>query len=119
MSESKCIELVQGPYGVWRERKKPYITIEGATKDDYEHMQQLLATGRRMRWRRPEDELPPEDENVLVIVNGKWSNYEFCDAVVVAAFYGDEGWVLEQCPEWETPDIAWWMPLPLLPGEVE
>ena len=110
--------LVQGDDGVWCEKEEPYTVIEVQTKEDYVCMQQLLAAGKRMRWRRPEDETPPEDENVLVIANGVYHNIEFHDAVLMATYYDGEGWVLEGYPELENVAISAWMPLPLLPGEV-
>lgn len=109
----KWLELEQSSDGIWN------AIIEVASKDDYECMQQLLAAGKRMRWRRPEDETPPEDENVLVIANGVYHNIEFHDAVLLATYYERVGWMLESYPELENVAISVWMPLPLLPREVQ
>ena len=67
-------------------------------------------------WLNPEIELPVSaDELVLVVVNGKHMRKEFKNAICIACFAGDEGWILEECPEWENPNVTHWMPLPELP----
>lgn len=115
MNNENEILLQRGEGGTWYAN----ITIEMETKEACLHMERLLMTGRRMRWHKVEDELPPEDELVLAIVNGKWNNAEFHDAVMLAAYYGAEGWILEMYPEWTKAQVAYWMPLPELPEEVE
>lgn len=68
----------------------------------------------RQRWRSPQEELPPEDEMVLVIANGKIAeNVTAVDAVMLASWAREDGWMLELYPETETGfEIRFWMPPP-------
>lgn len=68
----------------------------------------------RQRWRSPQEELPPQDEMVLVIANGKIAeNVKAVDAVMLASWAREDGWMLELYPETETGfEIRFWMPLP-------
>ena len=70
------------------------------------------------RWRSPQEELPPEDEIVLVIADGRIKeNIDLIDAVMMASWSKVEGWILEMFPETETGfEIRYWMPLPELPA---
>ena len=67
-----------------------------------------------MNWINVNDRLPEEDELVLAAVTGrdKNENIEWEDAYLLARFYPEEGWCLED--HWETTDftIRWWMRLP-------
>lgn len=54
---------------------------------------------------------------VLVIVNGKYKNCEFIDAVLLGEFVQSEGWIIGGYEEWEDPQVKWWMPLPEPPKE--
>ena len=71
------------------------------------------------RWRSPQEELPPEDEMVLVIANGKIAeNVTAVDAVMLARWAREDGWMLELYPQTETGfEIRFWMPLPNLKGD--
>jgi hypothetical protein len=33
----------------------------------------------------------------------------------LATFYAGEGWLLEAYPDWDDPQVTYWMPLPELP----
>lgn len=64
-------------------------------------------------WIPVKERLPEDgDEVVLVQVSGKpKKNIEFINAFELAT-YGEEGWILENYPEWEKPEVAAWRPLP-------
>ena len=72
----------------------------------------------KQRWRRPWEDMPPEDEMVLVIADGKIAEtITAIDAVTLASWSKTEGWILEMFPETETGfEIRYWMPLPELPA---
>lgn len=77
----------------------------------------------REAWVSVEDRMP-EDENdgetVLVIVFGKpHENITLHGAIMTAGYFRDEGWVLNEYPEWEGPEVTHWMPLPSPPAELE
>lgn len=77
----------------------------------------------REAWVSVEDRMP-EDENdgetVLVIVFGKpHENITLHGVIMTAGYFRDEGWVLNEYPEWEGPEVTHWMPLPSPPAELE
>ena len=68
--------------------------------------------------RLPEDE--KDGETVLVIVFGKpHENITLHGAIMTAGYFRDEGWILNEYPEWEGPEVTHWMPLPSPPAELE
>lgn len=72
-----------------------------------------------LEWCNEKVEVPCSvDELVLVVLNGRYKNKEFVNAIEIASYDGSEGWILEHYPEWENPDVSFWMPMPELPEEV-
>ena len=65
-------------------------------------------------WIPVEEGLPDnEEENVLVVVNGKCKMAEFEDAIMLGNYsrrYKD--WCIEGWEEWENPNVTAWQPLP-------
>ena len=72
-----------------------------------------------LRWIDAKKQMPPPEEMVICLVSGKYKNLRFDSAYEMASFSWDVGWILESYPEWETPEVSWWMPLPKLPKEDE
>ena len=71
-------------------------------------------------WIDAKKQLPENpDGTVLCIVSGRYENTTFYKAYEMATFSWDVGWILESYPEWETPEVSWWMPLPEPPKEDE
>lgn len=70
-------------------------------------------------WIRVEDRLPEDaEEIVLVFVSGqpnKWERLE--ETYELATYNSEDGWFLDAYPDWETPGVTHWMPLPDGPGE--
>ena len=77
----------------------------------------------REAWVSVEERLPEDEKDgeiVLVIVFGKpHENITLHGAIMTAGYFQDEGWVLNEYPEWEGPEITHWMPLPNPPAELE
>lgn len=70
-------------------------------------------------WISVKERLPETDDLHLIIVNGKpKKNITLVQAYELATYCPDEGWLLEQYPEWETPEVTHWQPLPEPPKEV-
>lgn len=65
-------------------------------------------------WIPVEDRLPEDpDVNVLVQVSGRpVSNIELINALTLAVYSPDDGWILEMYPEWTSPEVTAWQPLP-------
>ena len=59
------------------------------------------------KWISVKDKLPKDGEPVIVIVSGKVGNITLVDAMELADFSLDEGWILEMWPEWEDPKVIY------------
>lgn len=71
-------------------------------------------------WIRTEDKLPEDNEGVLVIASGNMNDKPLLvNAYMLATYYKDEGFILEEYPEAENLIIGWWMRLPEPPEEVQ
>ena len=69
-------------------------------------------------WISVKDRLPELEGVFLVIVDGKpKENIELIGSVELAEYWRDEGWFIEAYPEWENPNITYWMPIPETPEE--
>ena len=69
-----------------------------------------------MEWIDPAVELPPDNVSVLVIVSGKpHENITLANTQSIGAYSEFEGWVIDEFPEWENPQVSHWMPLPEMP----
>lgn len=67
----------------------------------------------REAWVSVSERMPDEDQVVIVIANGKpRENINLNGAFELAEWSERDGWVLECWPEWETPVVTHWMPLP-------
>ena len=71
-------------------------------------------------WFRPEKgELPPEGKTVLALVSGSpTENITLHASYQTAVYIPDEGWVIDEWPEWETPEVICWQNCPEVPEEV-
>ena len=87
--------------------------------EDYERLERYLRVGSQMQWR--DGSIPPtvEGETVLVLFSGNHRGIEFRYACEQAAYYRDEGWILEHYPEFANARISHWMPLPEMPEAIE
>ena len=60
---------------------------------------------------------PKEASLVLVRFSGRSENQVFKDAPAIAAWFADDGWVLETVEPLITVTVDAWMPLPPMKGE--
>ena len=62
----------------------------------------------------PVSEGTPEDpdESVLITVNGTYKNITYEDAVMLAVYDKDEGWIIDGYQYWLTAQVTAWQPLP-------
>ena len=66
------------------------------------------------------DSLPESDDTVLAIVSGKpMPNITFEDAFVLASYSTEDGWIIDEYPEWDRAKVSYWMPLPDAPEEAK
>ena len=83
-------------------------------------IEEAPAVESQCEWIDAKKQLPENpDETVLCIVSGRYENTTFYKAYEMATFSWDEGRILESYPEWETPEVSWWTPLPEPPKEDE
>lgn len=69
-------------------------------------------------WISVNDMLPEDDQGVLVIVSGRPREHLVLDnAHELATFYVGEGWFFEAYPDWDDPQVTYWMPLPERPED--
>ena len=74
-------------------------------------IQQLEAA--QPKWISVEERLPDVCDLVLVIANGKPEEHiELCDAVLIASYWGDGGWIADGFDGWDNLKVSHWMPLP-------
>lgn len=75
----------------------------------------------RSEWISVKERLPDDEkdgETVLAVVSGKpHENITLCHVLMTAGYFPEEGWVVNEYPEWENPTITHWMPLPEPPKE--
>ena len=64
------------------------------------------------KWIPVSERLPEEGYGVLATVNGKHNNTTFIDALEIAEYDSDEGWIMEGYLDWINPDVTAWQPLP-------
>lgn len=64
-------------------------------------------------WIPCSERLPEDSETmVLVQVSGRIKNITFEDALELASYDPDDGWILDAYPDWEYAQPTAWMPLP-------
>lgn len=77
-----------------------------------ERLEELTASP----WISVNDRLPEDEQEVLVLANGRpQKNIELINACELATFYAGEGWLFEAYPDWDDPQVTYWMPLPESP----
>ena len=86
-------------------------------KEFYALAEAALREQEERRWISAKERLPEDDDYVLVIVSGKAENITLDNSLELAQFSISEGWILEMWPEWEDPDVKYWIPLPEPPKE--
>lgn len=75
-------------------------------------------------WISVNDRLPKDDahvkdgDRVLVIVSGRPKKHvRYVNACEIAEYYYEDGWYFDAYPEWEDPQVTYWMPLPERPED--
>ena len=88
------------------------IPVKDVEKIIRSHMNSATDTNVDCKWIPVSERLPEEDQCILVTVNGRYKNVTFDNAIQLACYYEEEGWVIEEWPEWENPNVIAWMELP-------
>ena len=65
-----------------------------------------------LSWRRTEAELPPQNMAVPMTVSGKpRKNIELIGAVQLGSYSEEEGWIVDEWPEWVPEKVECWLPV--------
>ena len=105
------IEYVREKCQILGEQESPHDffgTICEALSMAIEALQEPQVGG----WIPVSERLPEDGYGVLVTVNGKHNNTTFIDALEIAEYDSDEGWIIEGYLDWINPDVTAWQPLP-------
>lgn len=79
----------------------------------YRLMKKLAEEREKHRWIPVTERLPEEDVSVLAIVSGTPStNVALYKTIVIAEYFGNEGWFIGEWPDWMDASPDYWMPLP-------
>lgn len=119
MTREEAIKILEYPVKKW--------SMEWDEREDglsyYEALDMAISALRQRehpQWFSVKDGLPETDELVLAVASGKpLPNITYDRAVVLASYDRAEGWIIEEYPEWDTPEVTHWMPLPDPPEEVD
>ena len=70
------------------------------------------------KWISVEERLPEVSDVVLVIANGKPREHiTLIDAILIASYWGEEGWIADGFENWDKLAVTHWMELPEAPKE--
>lgn len=97
--------------GYWSPEKKENLVQRLAEYENTGLEPEEIAEAVR-KWIPVAEGLPLGDESVLVQVNGTYKNVTYENAILTGAYFEDGGWIIDEEPEWEDPEIVAWMPLP-------
>ena len=81
-------------------------------------LRSAVAALEKNQWINAKDRLPATDDAVLAITSGKpMTNITIDGAYVLASYFSEDGWIIDEYPEWEAVNVTHWMPLPDPPKE--
>lgn len=115
--DTKEFVLQQNREGFWEKKRDPYGVVECVTEADWKGLMDLI---EGHGWKKAgADHLPEEGAHVLVLVNGQHGQIRFVNAMLLAYWYEDEGWIIEGYERAYGLKVDWWAETPGLPMEVE
>lgn len=109
--------------GYWSPNKKDELIARLAEYEDtgltpqeiYELKAGMILKAIGYQWWIPVEERLPDNPDcmVLVQISGRPAcNIGLDNALCIAQYYPDEGWILEEYPSWDDAHPVAWMPLP-------
>ena len=105
------IEYVREKCQILGEQESPHDffgTICEALSMAIEALQEPQVGG----WIPVSERLPEDGYGVLVTVNGKHNHITFENALEIAEYDSEDGWIIEGYLDWTNPDVTAWQPLP-------
>lgn len=69
-----------------------------------------------MRWISVKEQLPETEGQVLVTFTGKIQKREYIGGYLLAEYVPGDGWILEEFPQLENPNVTYWCELPEPPS---
>lgn len=64
------------------------------------------------RWIPVTERMPEDFADVLALVTGSYGKCSFERAPMLCAWFGKDGWFVNEHPNWDNPGVTHWMPLP-------
>lgn len=113
--EGYACKRIECPYDDGKNLCNGSMCMADLRKESLAYICQLEA--QTPRWISVEERLPEDGDSVLVIVNGRYGNIKFVNAICMATYSGDEGWIIDNYEEWYGAEVDYWMPLPEPPEE--
>lgn len=96
-----------------------YMTFDQAI-DEFAHdlVEATQFEAQVPKWISVEERLPEVSDVVLVIANGKPREHiTLHNALLIASYWGEEGWIADGFVGWDKLAVSHWMPLPEGPKE--
>lgn len=105
------METICNKDGKW-EQYAPYESVDFMTKEDYKAFEKMLEDRNKFQWRSTRDELPLGQIVLAQVAVHPMPNVTLENGFCLAQYFDEEGWTLDEWPEWKNPDVVAWMPLP-------
>lgn len=101
-SDEELRQLIEGA-------RHECVILPGGTEASIELMKP------EQKWIPVTERLPETNDFVLVLVSGHYENLWLDQAIEFATYNKEEGWILEMWPEWDNPNVTYWMQVPERP----
>ena len=89
------------------------IDIKSGMRAAYDEGYNAGIKAARPKWISVDERLPEIRDLVLVIANGKPCEHTtLVNAVLIASYWGDEGWIADGFDGWDKLVVTHWLPLP-------
>ena len=93
-------------------RVEQWIEMNGIEEALKKQAAKQATSNYTSEWIPVSERLPEDDNEVLVIINGKFNNIAFDNAIEIGFYCAIDGWLINSYLDWITPEVTAWQPLP-------